>query len=115
MSEERVMELCAELGKILSQTNAYKRMKKVEYEMLHDSTARKMMEDLQALQMEMQKKRLAGLELTEEDNKKLKEMEEKTLENPLVKESYVANTDFQSMMVKVSAMIREGIRKNEEK
>lgn len=111
----KAMDLCLELGKILSQVEPYKRMKKVEYEMMHDSVARGMMEDLQQLQAEMQRKRLTGLELTEEDNNRLKELEEKTLQNPLVKESHEANKEFQNLMMKVSAMIRQGIKQHETK
>lgn len=116
MSElDKALELCVELGKVLSQTEEYKKMKKVEYDMLHDSVARGLMENLQALQVEMKKKQLAGLELTEEEQKTLKDMEEMTLANPVVKASHQANGEFQGLMLKVSAMIREGIRLNEPK
>lgn len=116
MSEvDNALSLCVELGKVLSQTEEYKKMKQAEYAMLHDSEARRAMENLQALQVEMKKKQFAGMVLTEEDHKKLKELEEETAKNPVVKSSLKANEDFQSLMTKVSAMIREGIRLNEAK
>jgi len=110
---DKALELCVELGKILSETGEYKKMKRAEYDMLHDSVARGLMENLQALQMGMRKKQLAGMQITEEENKKLKEVEEMTLKNSVVKASHQANADFQALMGKVSAKIREGIRQNE--
>ena len=112
---DKALELCVELGKVLSQTEEYKKMKQVEFDMLHDSEARGMMENLQALQVEMKKKQFTGMVLTEEDNKNLKDLEEETSKNPVVKASLKANADFQGLMLKVSAMIREGIRLNEPK
>lgn len=116
MSEiDRALDICIELGKILAETEEYKKMKQAEYAMLHDSVARGLMENLQVLQVEMKKKQLAGMELTEEDKTKLKEVEEMTLKNPVVKASHQANADFQALMNRVSAKIREGIRQNEPK
>ena len=73
------------------------------------------MENLQVLQMENQKKLLAGLELTEEDNKKVQEAEKIALAHPTIKFSHYANGKFNDLMKSISAKIREGIKSTEAK
>lgn len=111
---DQALEMCVELGKILSETEEFQNMKKAEANLLHNEDARQLVEGLQKLQMEIQKKKLAGLELTEEDKKKMQEAEAKAIENPVVKASFEAHEKFQSIMTLVSAKIRTGIRANEQ-
>ncbi len=73
---DKAFEMCFELGKTISQTEEYKRFKESEYKLLHNQEARALIENLQVLQVEQQKKKLAGLDITEEEEKKLKDMED---------------------------------------
>jgi len=109
---DKALDLCVELGKILSETDEYKSMKQAEADLLHNEEARKLVEGLQTLQVEVQKKKLAGLELTEEDKKKLQDAEANAIKNPLVKASFEAHERFQGIMSLISTKIREGIRGN---
>lgn len=108
------LDMCVEIGRILSETDEYQNMKQAETNILHDQKARSLVEGLQRLQMEMQQKKLAGLPLTEEDNQKMKETETQAMENPVVKASYDAHEKFQGMMSLISVKIREGIRAKEQ-
>lgn len=107
---DAALEMCVELGKILSETEEFQMMKQAETNLLHDEKARQLLEGLQALQMQIQKKKLAGLELTEEDKKQMQEAEANAIQNPLVKSSFEAHEKFQGTMTLVTAKIREGIR-----
>ncbi|AEF95218.1 protein of unknown function DUF964 [Desulfotomaculum nigrificans CO-1-SRB] len=107
---DAALDLCVELGKVLAQTDEYKNMKQAEANLLHNEEAQKLMEELQSLQMQIQRKKLAGLDLTEEDKKVMQETEQRALKNPLIKASFEAHEKFQGIMSLVSTKIREGIR-----
>ena len=108
------LDMCVELGKIISETDEYQAMKKAEADLLHNDDARLVVEGLQMLQMEIQKKKLAGVQLTEADKKNMIEAEAKAIENPVVKASFEAHEKFQGVMTLVSTKIREGIRVKEQ-
>lgn len=107
---EKALEKCVELGKLLSQTEQYQAVKKAEHDLMHNSEARNLLENLQQLQQEQLKKQMAGMELTAEEKKKLSETEQTAIQNPLVRASHLANADFQDLMKEISNKIREGIR-----
>lgn len=107
---DTALDMCVELGKILSQTEEYQNMKKAEAGLLHDERARQLVEGLQKLQMEIQKKKLAGIPLSDVDKKNMQEAEARAIENPVVKASFEAHENFQAVMTLVSTKIREGIR-----
>jgi cell fate (sporulation/competence/biofilm development) regulator YlbF (YheA/YmcA/DUF963 family) len=107
---EEALGKCIELGKILAQTDEFKAVKKAEHDLLHDSEARKLVEDLQQLQQEQLKKQMAGLELSEEDKKILYSTEQTAIQHPVVRASHMANAGFQDLMKEISKKIREGIK-----
>jgi len=107
---DAALDLCVQLGKILSETEEYQNMKQAEANLLHDEEARQLVEGLQKLQMDIQKKKLAGIPLSDVDKNNMKEAEARALENPVVKASFEAHEKFQAIMTLVSTKIREGIR-----
>lgn len=107
---DTALDMCVELGRVLSETEEFQNMKQAEANLLHDDEARRLVEGLQALQMHIHKKKLAGLELTEDDKKKMQQTEQEAIMNPMVKNSFDAHEKFQGIMTLVSAKIREGIR-----
>lgn len=109
---DQAFNACIELGKILSETDEYKKIKEAEGALLHDEKARAKMEELQQLQMHYRQMQMNGYKLAEEDIKKLDGLEKDALSNPIVKKSYEANMNFQDLMKTISAKIREGIRMN---
>jgi len=111
---EEALEKCIELGKILAQTDQFKAVKEAEHGLLHDAEARKLVEDLQLLQQDQLKKQMAGLELTEEDKKKMFATEQTAIQHPVVRASHMANANFQDLMKEISKKIREGIKVNSE-
>jgi cell fate (sporulation/competence/biofilm development) regulator YlbF (YheA/YmcA/DUF963 family) len=110
---DKAFDMCIELGKTIARTEEYKRFKESEYKLLHDQEARTLIENLQVLQMENQKKKLAGMETTQEEEDKLKDMERIALANPLVKVSHYSNTKFHELMRDISSKIKEGITSSE--
>ncbi|MFZ5631908.1 MAG: YlbF family regulator [Bacillota bacterium] len=112
---EEALEKCIELGKILAQTDEYREVKKAEQNLLHDAEARRLVEDLQKLQQEQLKKQMAGMEISEEEKKKMFETERTAIQHPVVRASHMANAGFQDLMKEISNKIREGIRLYSEK
>ncbi|AQS58254.1 hypothetical protein B0537_03625 [Desulforamulus ferrireducens] len=111
---DEALDLCVQLGKILSETEEYQNMRKAETALLHDQEARRLVEGLQQLQMDVQKKKLAGIPLSDVDKKNMEEAEARAIENPIVKASFEAHEKFQGVMTLISAKIRSGIRASEE-
>lgn len=107
---EEIMQKCTELGKSIAHTNIYKEFKKAEYDLLHNPEARKLMEDLQKIQQDQYRRKLAGIELTNEETEKIKEMENLCLKDPQIFASNNANTKFQQFMEQISKKIKEGIK-----
>lgn len=106
---EEALAMCLELGRIIARTDEYKAMKKAEYNLLHDAEARKMVENLQQLQVDQAKKQMSGIELTEAEKKNLRETEQTAIQHPVVRDSHMANANFQEIMKEISKKIREGI------
>lgn len=109
---EKALEKCIELGSILAETEEFKRMKQAEYTLLHDETARKLVEDLQQMQQECRSIEMTGQKLTEEKINAIKDLEKTAMANPTVRMSHEANTEFQKIMFQISAKIRQGIKEN---
>lgn len=105
-----ILEKCIDLGKIVAQTDEYKQVKKAEQNLLHDAEARRLLEDLQQLQHEKLKKEMAGIEVTEEEKRRLSEAERVAVQHPVVRASHMANANFQDLMKEISKKIREGIK-----
>ncbi|MCL6559547.1 MAG: YlbF family regulator [Firmicutes bacterium] len=109
---DKALDMCLELGRILAQTEEFKKMKDAEQNLMRDTEARKLVEDLQMLQAEHRRIQLSGQQLSEDDKKKAKEVEAVAMNHPAVKASFQANADFQAMMNKITSKIKEGIREN---
>lgn len=107
---EEILEKCIDLGKIVAQTDEYRQMKKAEQNLLHDAEARGLVEDLQQLQHDQLKKQMAGVEMTEEEKRRLSEAERVAVQHPVVRASHMANANFQDLMKEISKKIREGIK-----
>ena len=107
---DEIMQKSIELGKSIALSNIYKDFKKAENDLLHNSEACKLVEELQKLKTEHQGKKMAGIEITQKEQEKMKELEESCLRNKLVLISNNANSEFQGLMEKLSANIKAGIK-----
>ena len=112
---DKALAMCLELGKILAETEEFKKMKEAEYKLLHDPEARRYVENLQMAQAEQRRMQLAGQVPSEEEKKKLREAERAAMTNPVVKLSHDANTNFQLLLNDITAKIKEGIREYSQK
>lgn len=111
----KALDMCQELGKILADTEEFKKMKEAELKLMKDPEARRYIEDLQIAQAEQRRMQLAGQTPTEEDKQKFKEAERVAMTNPLVKMSHDANTNFQLLLNDITAKIKIGIREYSQK
>lgn len=107
---EDIIQKSIELGKSIANTAVYKEFKQAEYDLFHDSEARKLVEDLQKLKQQHHGKLMAGIELTKEDQEAMTELEQTCIRNRQVLISNQANTSFQELMEQISANIKVGIK-----
>lgn len=107
---EEIMQKSTELGKSIALTPMFKEYKKAEYNLLHNPEARKLIEDLQKMKQELDGKRMAGIETSNEEQEAMKAMESKCLLNRQVQVSNDANTKFQEFMELISGKIKAGIK-----
>jgi len=107
---EEALKKCLELGKLIAQTDEYKEFKQAEYNLMQDAEARKMLEDLQIMQQEQEKKRMTGVMVTPEERQKLQQAEKACLKNPIINASHNTNSKFHLLMNKISTSIKEGIK-----
>lgn len=111
---EEIMQKSTELGKAIANTPEYQEFKKAEYNLLHNPEARKLVEDLQKLKQAHYLKKMAGTEITKQDEEEIKELENTCLANSQVYISNNANTKFQEFMEQITGKIREGMKSVEE-
>lgn len=104
-----LLDKALELGKDLSETAEYKQMKQLEENLRNDEVARKLVQDFQRLQQAYHRMTMTGHQVTEENMKKLDELEKMAMENATVKAFYESNMRFHGLVETVNAKIQEGI------
>lgn len=107
---EDIFQKSIDLGKSIANTAVYKEFKQAEYDLLNDSEARKLVEDLQKLKQQHRGKQMAGIELSKEEQDMMKELETSCIRNRQVLSSNQANTKFQELMEQISGNIKSGIK-----
>ena len=107
---EEIMQKGSELGKLIALTPMYKEYKKAEYDLLQNPKARTLIEDLQKIKQEHYGKKMAGIELSNEEQETMKALESTCLLDQQVQVSNAANTKFQEFMEQISGKIKEGIK-----
>lgn len=110
MELEEIMQKSIELGKSIALSNVFKDFKKAENDLLHNSEACKLVENLQKLKSEQHGKKMAGIEITKEEQDKMTELEQNCLRDRQVLISNEANTKFQELMAKMTENIKAGIK-----
>ncbi len=104
-----LLDKALELGKTISVSDEYNLVKQVEENLRNDEVARQLIVDVQDLQKYYNRMEMAGQRITEENMKKLDEMEQKAMENATVRSYYEANSRFHELVEAVNAKIQEGI------
>ena len=104
-----IFDKALDLGKGIATTDEYSRMQAAEKAVKEDPEARKAVKDYQDLQQSYYRMQMSGQQLTEENLGVLKEAEEATMSNPLVKNYYDSRMKFHEIVEKVNARIQEGI------
>ena len=107
---EEIVKKSVELGKLIALSNVYKEFKKAENDLLHNPVACKIVEDLQKMKSEHQGKKMAGIEISKDDQETLRKLEDTCLKDHQVLVSNNANTKFQQLMEKMSGNIKVGIK-----
>jgi len=86
-----------ELGRLITQTEEYKEVKEKQSRLFQDQEAVALLQELQNLQVENERKKREG-DLTHEDIKKSEQLELKTLDNPLIRELHEAQIGLQKVL-----------------
>lgn len=107
---EELMQKSTELGKAIAQTDIFKDFKRAERDLFEDVEARRLVEDLQKMKNEQHGKQMAGIEVSNEEKDKLKELEQTCIRNRQVLASNNANTRFQELMEEITGSIKKGIQ-----
>lgn len=107
---DEITKKSEELGKLIALSTVYKEFKKAENDLLHNSGARKLVEDLQKMKSEHQGKKMAGIEISKVDQETLRKLEDTCLKDKQVLISNNANTKFQQLMEKMSGSVKTGIK-----
>ena len=104
-----VYDLAVELGKMLSATEEYTRVKETQKAVAMDSEARTLVNDFQQLQKSYNRMQMMGHQLTRENLQQLEETEKRASANPLVKEYLYAQREFYEVVNNVNTKIQEGL------
>ena len=110
LEQEEITQKSIELGKSIALSTVYKEFKKAENDLLHNPVACKLVEDLQKMKSELQGKKMAGIEISKEEQQTMRELEETCLRDRQVLISNDANSKFQELMEKMSGNIKVGIK-----
>lgn len=104
-----VYDMAVELGKNLSITVEYAQVQETQRAVSQDAEARNLVRDFQQLQKSYQRMQMMGHQLTQENMKKLNEMEVQAAANPLVKAYLEAQAVFYEVVSQVNVKIQEGL------
>ena len=107
---DEIMQKSIELGRSIALSTVYKEFKQAENDLLHNSEACKLVENLQKLKSEHHGKKMAGIEISQAELDKMKELEQTCLRDRQVLVSNEANTKFQELMAKMTENIKAGIK-----
>lgn len=104
-----VYDMAVELGKNLQTTEEYARVQETQGAVSADPEARALVKDFQQLRASYQRMQMMGHQLTQENLKKLEEMEKRAAEHPLVREYLQAQSGFYEVVNTVNLKIQEGL------
>ena len=107
---EEIMQKSIELGKSIALSTVYKEFKQAENDLLHNSEACKLVENLQKLKQEHHGKKMAGIEISAKEQEAMTELEQSCLRDRQVLISNEANSKFQDLMAKMTENIKNGIK-----
>lgn len=108
----RAIDMALELGKVLSETDEFKEMKRAEELLFSDEEALKLIDEVKNLHQEYARKQMSGQPITEENIRVLREAETAAMANPRVKASFEANRRFQKLVEQITDKIKEGAKAN---
>lgn len=106
---EALEQKARELGKMITETAEYQKVKELQTKMFNDEQALALLQEFQKLQARNQKKHQLG-ELKEEDIKEIEQAELRMLDNELISSFHSAQTDFQRVLNGLMKTIMEASR-----
>lgn len=106
---DMVLEKALELGKMIAESENYKAMRQKEAAMMADPDAIFLIEKFQHLQQSHQMLRMQGKELSEEQLNEAHALEDKMMENSLIREFAEIQDQFGKFLNQVNERISEGI------
>lgn len=104
-----ILEMALQLGKTISGSEEYIAMKRIEDNLIADTEAQKVIQEYQTLQQSYQRMQMTGQTLREEQLARLREVEDKAMQNDLVRKYYESRLKFHELVEQVNAKIQEGM------
>ncbi|MGQ9557417.1 MAG: YlbF family regulator [Desulfurispora sp.] len=104
-----LLEKAYELGRHISTTEEYIKMRAAEDEVRRDPEARRMVKDFQDLQSSYARMQMQGHSLTPENLQTLRDAEAKAMANPVVKNYYECTLRFHELWENINDRIRQGV------
>jgi cell fate (sporulation/competence/biofilm development) regulator YlbF (YheA/YmcA/DUF963 family) len=111
--KQNILDMALELGKLIKESEHFKKVQHNETIMLQDAAAQKLLTDYQKLQQAYQLKQQQGQKLTPEDIKAFEELEIKLLENSYIKEFTEAKGVFDDLLKSVNETINKSMMADE--
>ena len=113
-TKERILERAAEVGRLVSQTPEFRRLKQAHQDIGDDREATGQINEMRQLQGDMLQQMERGEEPPEDSRRKLEALSEELQRSTRYQALLAAQANFDRLMDKVQQSIGSGIRAGEE-
>lgn len=113
-AKDRIIERAAEVGRLVSQTPEFRRLKQAHQDIGEDREATERINEMRQLQTELMQQMERGEEPPEDSRRKLETLSEELQASTRYQALIAAQANFDRLMEKVQESIGSGIRAGEE-
>lgn len=103
------IRLATELAEALRESEEYQGYLKAEAKVNEHEAAKIMLEDLRRKQLDVERKRLAGEEISQKDKEEFGKLSEIIGYNPYIREYLMAEMRLQQLMMEIQKIIASGV------
>ncbi|MEG6617414.1 YlbF family regulator [Peptococcaceae bacterium 1198_IL3148] len=112
MSDDKnkdMLALAEKIGQALAETKEFLQKQEAEQQLRSNREARKLVKDFQTLKNSFERMEKLGHMLTEKNKVQLKEVEDKAMANPIVKNWFDRSQQFYDLVIAVNKKMQAGI------
>jgi len=110
---EELLEKARKLGKAMTETEQYEKLREAEKQLNEDVEAQALLEGMQQAQDKVQQLQQSGLQPTEDQVEELNEKRSQMDQNPAVSNFMKAQSEFSELVREVNGAISEGMKLEE--